>query len=585
MKKWMSLLLAAAMLLGLLAGCGSSSTTTTTADETSEETAAAAETTTEAAAEDTAEAPAAATEEAADEAAADEQPEASEPTAEAVDLTITMPLTEDDVSFTMWHDFVPLLANYMEGMQDNLAYATMEELSGVHMEFTNVSKESAATAVSLLVASGDYPEIWDGFAGYYGQGIDTAIDDDIIYDLAEFKDLMPNYFNLVDNNDDYKKETYTDTGSMGLAYCLNSEWVVEYGLVVRQDWMDALGLDTPVTYDDFTDVLTALHDEYGAYFWTTYLGDDSYKSISAAFGVTAYNNGSETYFEQVDGEVRFSPLESGYLDYLTLMNQWYEAGILYPDFISGTGTTTCDPSLMGNGTIAMTATPAGLIDQFYALSEDASFDLAPLARPVQNAGDEVHMGSAVQWTATNGFSISTAIDSDSPEFEILLKWVDYWYTDEGSLLANYGVEDETYTLDADGNPQYTDMMLNNPDGLAFTLCMNRYTLFVGSFVVDNARTTVTYTDKQAECVEMWSANSGDGTYAYPVSVSLTADESATVASLYNDIATYVESETLAFITGSRPLSEYDAFCDTIRGMGIDQLIEVYQDCLDRYNAR
>ena len=65
------------------------------------------------------------------------------------DLTISMPLTEDEVSFTLWHDFVPLLSDWTQGMQDNLSYATMEEISGVHMEFTNVSKDSAATAVSL----------------------------------------------------------------------------------------------------------------------------------------------------------------------------------------------------------------------------------------------------------------------------------------------------------------------------------------------------------------------------------------------------------------------------------------------------
>jgi putative aldouronate transport system substrate-binding protein len=42
---------------------------------------------------------------------------------------------------------------------------------------------------------------------------------------------------------------------------------------------------------------------------------------------------------------------------------------------------------------------------------------------------------------------------------------------------------------------------------------------------------------------------------------------------------------LGFITGSVPLSEYDSFCDNIRSMGIDELIDIYQAALDRYNAR
>lgn len=294
MKSKLSLLLAACMLLGLFAGCGGKSAASDTSASQKES----VSTTTDSAPEST---PA----QVSDEPASDIEASVSEPSMEEpeVDRTITLPLTQDDVSFTMWHDFVPPLADYMDGMQDNLAYQTMEERTGVHMEITSVTKDSAATALSLVIASGDYPNLMDGFAGYYGQGIDTAIDADIILDLAKYKELMPNYFALVDGDEEYSKETYTDSGAMGLAYTLNKKHVVESGLVLRKDWLDELGMDIPVTYDDFTDVLTAMHNTFGGCFWTTYLGDDITKSISAGFGITAYNNGSETYFEQIDGQV------------------------------------------------------------------------------------------------------------------------------------------------------------------------------------------------------------------------------------------------------------------------------------------
>ena len=572
-NKW-SILVAACLLLGLLAGC-SDETGSTIPEEASSAT-------TEAAVQETAQPNPEQADSTGEEAV--QSASAAEETAQP-DLTISMPLTEDEVSFTLWHDFVPLLSDYMEGMQDNLSYATMEEISGVHMEFTNVSKDSAATAVSLLVASGDYPNIWNGFAGYYGQGIDTAIDAEIIYDLAQYKDLMPNYFSIVDGNEQYAKETYTDDGAMGLAYCLNSKQVIESGLVMRQDWLEELGMEAPVTYEDFEDVLKAMHDAYGGTLWLSYLGDDITKSFSAGFGITAFNLGSETYFQQVDGQVQFCPLEEGYLEYVTLMNQWYQDGLLYPDFVSGTSTTTCDPSLMANGTISMVSCPAGFIEQFYAVAGDENFELVASARPVKQEGDVIHQGSAVGMTSTNGFSIATSISDDDPNFEILLKWLDYWYTQEGSDLANYGVEGVSYNRNEDGTVEFTELMTNNPDGLAFNLCMNRYVLFVGSFVNDNTRTAVNYNDKQAESVEIWTESAGDGAYVYPVAISMTAEESEEFSSAYSDIATYVESQTLGFITGSVPLSEYDSFCDTIESMGIDDLTEIYQNCLDRYNAR
>ena len=110
-------------------------------------------------------------------------------------------------------------------------------------------------------------------------------------------------------------------------------------------------------------------------------------------------------------------------------------------------------------------------------------------------------------------------------------------------------------------------------------------LFVGSFLNDNTRTQVNYTPKQAECVATWSESEGDGAYVYPMNVSLTTEESDAFNSAYNYIATYVASETLGFITGTVPLSEFDSFRDTIESMGIQDLIDIYQDALDRYNAR
>ena len=114
MKSKLSLLLAACMLLGLLAGCGSETAGSTSAVQNES-----VSTATDSAPEST---PAQVPDE--PQSAAEAQTSVSEPSMEEpeVDKTITLPLTQDDVSFTMWHDFVPPLADYMDGMQDNLAY-------------------------------------------------------------------------------------------------------------------------------------------------------------------------------------------------------------------------------------------------------------------------------------------------------------------------------------------------------------------------------------------------------------------------------------------------------------------------------
>ena len=61
-----------------------------------------------------------------------------------------------------------------------------------------------------------------------------------------------------------------------------------------------------------------------------------------------------------------------------------------------------------------------------------------------------------------------------------------------------------------------------------------------------------------------------------------SDELDRIASLNADIETYENEMIQKFIMGQAPLSEFDAFIQTIKGMGGDELTQIYQDQLDRY---
>ena len=42
------------------------------------------------------------------------------------------------------------------------------------------------------------------------------------------------------------------------------------------------------------------------------------------------------------------------------------------------------------------------------------------------------------------------------------KWLDFLYSKDGELLLWYGIEGESYELDEEGMPQYTDVVFDNP---------------------------------------------------------------------------------------------------------------------------
>jgi putative aldouronate transport system substrate-binding protein len=68
-------------------------------------------------------------------------------------------------------------------------------------------------------------------------------------------------------------------------------------------------------------------------------------------------------------------------------------------------------------------------------------------------------------------------------------------------------------------------------------------------------------------------------------VTLTSDEGTEYANIYGDISTMLSETIPQFITGQKPMSEYDAFVEQLKSMNIERCIVIQQAALDRYLAR
>ena len=596
MKKMFAMILAVSMLACLLGGCGDGTASTSAAS-----TASSAETTTEVqnsapAATPAAEQPAEASNQG--ESLAGQQPgemTQAEQLESMQNLVIenpyTFPLVDTETTVTMWCDLIPPLFNAMpNGMSDNMVLQELQKRTGITLDITSTAITGAADAVSLQVASGDYPEIWSGFGSYYTGGIPEAIEQEIILDLAEYKENFPSFFEILDTYPIYGKNAYTDDGSVGV---LNGIWtnpVVDVGLAVRQDYLDELGLDEPKTLDDFYTALTAMKDQYGAYYYMNQDSSDPVNSFAQCFDVVGNANSSSTYayYMAKDGEeVVFSPMEDGFKDYLKTMAKWYSEGLIYADFLSAPDAIPATDLLLG-GDIGVTyynaASYTTLMGQ---VEEGSSFKLTPVEPPVNvETGEPGHLGRLVDYVSIKGYSLSTALEPGTEKFDAVCSMLDYLYTNEGSELMNYGMEDVTFTYDENSNHVWTDLMVNNPDGLAYSWCISRYTFGAGSFRIDSSRTLANYGEEEMHLIDVWNNGECDTRDVLPTSgLSLTSDEASAYAAAFSDIRTHVQQNILSFITGGRPVSEYDQFREEIQNMGIDSCTQILQDALDRYNQR
>ena len=66
---------------------------------------------------------------------------------------------------------------------------------------------------------------------------------------------------------------------------------------------------------------------------------------------------------------------------------------------------------------------------------------------------------------------------------------------------------------------------------------------------------------------------------------MTQDQHNAAVGAESDIGGYIAEMQMKFITGEEPLTNFDNYLDTLKKMGIEDLIAVYQDAYDRYQAR
>ena len=491
-----------------------------------------------------------------------------------------LPLSDSGESLTLWMLAEPFMMLYPGvDMNETTYYKTLEEQTGVAIEITSVNRFVAAEQFNIMMAGGDYTDMISHFATLYTAGADAAIEDGIIYDLAEMLDTeMPNYKAALDLNPVFTRDSFTSGGYLPSANMLF--YVSEgrtTGTLMRSDWLEETGLEAPVTYDDWYEMLTALKNNGhpGAY---GLLGTGCDPSLATGYNTNGfYNDEADDYpFFVIDGAVEFGPATDKYKEYVTMVHQWHEEDLIYSDFVSCTPGLGVDDSLLVDGKVGIKADSRSAVDNLIALS-GGEFSIVGIPFPVENEGDVSHVSSDTE-RVQNGVSITSSCEN----VELAARWLDYCYTDDATLLANFGVEGEALEFDENGQPKLTDLVLNNAEMITVAaLCT--YTKYGGAMICFGNRDWDSLSDEALAAMEIWEEGGTD--YNYPPKASITLEESEIIAQYMPEIKTYCEEMTLKFIVGSADIeTEWDFFVSTLMDLGVEEVTQVKQDAYDRYIA-
>lgn len=493
--------------------------------------------------------------------------------------SLPMPLVNEPVTLTYW---CPFSSNSYQNYGDTPLYKEIQKRTGITLEFQHPPAGQEKEQFNLMVASNDLPDIIETSWLAYPGGPEKAMADKIIIPLNDLMEqYAPNLSKVINGDGEMNKivnkSMKTDKGiyyMVPLIY-LDSFALVWHGPQLRKDWLDELNLQVPTTIDEWYPVLKTLKEKKDATLSFVMGSLKTSNGFIGSFGIGAA-------FYQEDGKVRFGPAEPGYRDFLTTFAKWYDEGLIDPDFAAQDG-KTYDAKILNNKVGAFLGNVGGHMGKYLTSAKESNpqFDLVGAPYPSLKKGEDCLFGQCdppVLMDYSAGITPGNKYPKESMMF------LDYGFTEEGHMLYCFGIENESYKM-VDGYPKYTDLITHNPEGLSFGQAADGYMRsHLGGPFVEDSRYFEQYMQypQQVQAVKEWQKASNSR--ALPP-ITPKSEDAQKLATITNEINTYVDEMFLKFIMGQEPLSKFDSYVEAVKKMGIDEALKIQQEALDNFNKR
>lgn len=492
----------------------------------------------------------------------------------------------EGMEISVWTELHHSVAATAASLDEIPLYQELERRTGIKVNWIHPGQGQQYEQFNLLVASEDYPDIifWDWINRYPG-GPEKAIEDNVIVRLNELiADHAPNLRRRYHRNPDWEKAVKTDQGTM---YCFpfirgDDSLMVYFGPILRKDFLDELALKVPETIDEWYVTLKALQEkvEHPLTFTAFDKGGRDIKNgscFASAFGIQL-----DKEWYQIDGRAKWGWYEPGLEFFLALFRQWYEEGLIDPEFFIN-DMKTFEAKILNDRAAAFVGYGGSNMGKFLDAMESAArpFDLVGAKYPVLKKGDVAFAGQIA--LAFSG--LGSAITTQARDPVVCTKWSDYAYGEEGHVLFNFGIEGESFRW-VNGFPQFTDVIFNNPDSLGIAQALARFVCssYNGPMIQDQRYIVQYYRrEEQKDAWEKWQQTQA-ADHRMP-GVTPTPEESAEMAAIMTEIETYADEMFVRFVTGQEPLTNFGRYREQLRKLGVESAIEIMQAALDRYNAR
>lgn len=455
-----------------------------------------------------------------------------------------------------------------------------EKQTNIHVEWENLPETVFQEKKNLILAGGDLPDAF----------FNTGLTDSEIATYSASGALLP-LEGLIEKNAPNLSKLLTDrpdikaaiTSSDGHIYSLPS--VEELGLVqfpnelaINTAWLDKLDIPMPKTIDEFHDALVAFKEKDASgtgktiplsFMPGSWCGD-IVDLIAALGGIP--DNADHRIVQ--DGKVIYTPTQEGYKKAIQALHEWYKEGLIDPESFSQD-----DKAYLAKGKAATENLGAFVwweIPEMVGAERADDYALVPVLEGVD--GKRIASQSNNQEIARGAFAITNSNKYPAAT----MRWADNLYDPLQSAQANWGPIGETLKKDDNGLLVQIPATEGTSEG-------ERRQLVAPSGpkanTAENFKTVVAPEPRAAERQKIVNEHYKPfaGNDGFPP-VALSNEELQQISTIEADSASLVEQQVAKWIVSGGIEQEWDGYVAQLQNVGVDKMIEVYQQAYDRYQS-
>jgi putative aldouronate transport system substrate-binding protein len=467
---------------------------------------------------------------------------------------------------------------------DWLFWQELEKRTNVTFEQVAVPGSDYNQKRSVLISAGDAPLI---IPKTYHPDENAFVSSGAILPVSDYIDFMPNFKDKVEKWN-LGPEINTLRQSDGKYYLLpgvhEKAWQ-DYSLVVRTDILTELGLQEPKTWDEVYSMLKAMKAKYPNQYPMT----DRYSQpkptgnlwniLGSSYGAPGGWGFNHATWDASAGKYFYTAASDKWKEWVTFLNKLVAEKLMDPEAFTQTDDQARSKMATGKSFVITGNAQAVVNDYRPDAAKTPKMTYKKIPLPIGPAG-EVNPASRLE----NGVMISSKA-KENKNFVAMLQLIDWlFYSDAGQEFAKWGVEGTTFVKGASGKPELA------PDVNAVGLRPNApkhlqkdFGFYNGVFAYGGKPELVQafFSPEEQEYQKVLNARQ-QAPWVVPPPAPFSDEEREQATLWETTLRDYVDQQTLRFILGQRPLSEWDAYVNELKAKNMDQYMELQQKAYERY---